>query len=131
MAEINMILNKVMNCISEFWHIATTKSSAYEYIIEDIQLQERNNVFSSQIYYRAIGSRTVMYDAASELNESDIFSKFPHTQAQAIVTLATLETTIHLDKEKLVANLYRFLEKYVQSWRYKVNPHIALTSFQF
>jgi len=60
MAKIDMILDKVMNCISEFWYIATTKSSTYEYIIEDIQLQERNNIFSSQIYYRAIGSRTVM-----------------------------------------------------------------------
>ena len=83
MAKINMILNKVANCILEFWHIATTKSSAYEYIIEDIQLQERSDVISSQIYYRAIGSRTVMYDTASELNKSDVFSKFPHTQAEA------------------------------------------------
>lgn len=111
------MLDKILNCISEFWHIATAKSSAYEYIIEDIQLQERSNVISSQIYYRAIGSRTVMYDTASELNKSDVFSKFPHTHAQAIVTLATLETSMHLDKEKLVTNYKGYAEKCAKIFR--------------
>lgn len=100
-----------MNCISECWRIATTKSSTYEYIIEDIQLQERNSVLCSQIYYRAIGSRTIMYDSATELNASDIFSKFPHIQSQVIVTLSTLEKMIQLDKEKIIENYKEYIEK--------------------
>lgn len=104
MAEVSMILNKITNCISSFWRIATTKNDPFEYVIEDIQLQESNNILRSQIYYRAIGSRGMRYDTATELNESDIFSKFSHVQAQAIVTLSTIENMIQMDKETLMKN---------------------------
>ena len=117
MAKTDSILNRFVNCISGFWYIATTKNSSYEYVIEDIQLQEKNNRVSSLIYYRAIGARAIMYDSASELNSSDIFSKFSHAQSQAIVTLATLEKMITLDRETLVNDYKEYAEKCAKTFR--------------
>lgn len=111
------MLNRFINYISGFWYIATTKHHSYEYIIEDIQLQEKNNKISSQIYYRAIGSRVVTYDSASELNSSDVFSKFSHTQSQAIITLATIEKTMCLDKEMLISSYKEYAEKCAKTFR--------------
>jgi hypothetical protein len=98
------------------------KSSLYEYIIEDIQLQEREGVLSSQIYYRAIGSRTIMYDTAFDLNGSDVFLKFSHVQAQVIVTLATLEKMVQMDQESLTKKYKGYVQqcaKLFQSQRKK------------
>lgn len=117
MTKIDSLFETCLNCISDFWRIATMKKNFYEYVIEDIQLQERNNIISSQVYYRAIGSRTIMYDSASELNTSDIFSKFSHVQAQAIVTLSTIEKMMQLDKEILISNYKGYAEQCAKIFR--------------
>ena len=117
MTKLNWTLNRISDCISGFWCIATTKNKLFEYVIEDIQLQERNNILSSQVYYRAIGSRRVKYDSASELNETDVFSKFSHVQAQAIVTLSTLENIMPLDHDSLVKKYRGYAEKCAKEFR--------------
>lgn len=114
---VGIFLNKLTDSILSFWRIATKKNDSFEYVIEDIQLQERNNMLRSQVYYRPIGSRGVRYDSATELNESDIFSKFSHVQAQAIVTLSTLENMIQMDRETLLTNYKGYAEKCAKVFR--------------
>lgn len=109
--------NSITDFISEFWRIATTKHHQYEYVIEDIQLQERNNILHSLIYYRAIGSRTITCGSAYELSSSDVFSKFQHAQAQAIVTLSTLEKMMQLDKEMLISNYKEYIKQCAKEFR--------------
>lgn len=111
------MLNKLADYISEFWRIATMKSDIFEYVIEDIQLQERNNILRSQVYYRAIGSRHVQYDSATELNQSNLFSKFSRVQAQAIITLSTIENMMQMDKESLLINYKDYAEKCAKIFR--------------
>ena len=117
MTKLKLSMNTITDFISEFWRIATTKHHQYEYVIEDIQLQERNNVLHSLIYYRAIGSRTTMCGSASELSASDVFSKFQHAQAQAIVILSTLEKMMQLDKEALILNYKEYIEQCAKAFR--------------
>ena len=102
---------KITDTISSFWRIATAKNNLYEYVIENIELQNKNNRLCSIIYYRAIGSRTMEYRTASELNCSDIFSKFMPIQAQSIVTLATIESMLTMDLEKLKINYMEYAKK--------------------
>jgi hypothetical protein len=108
--EITMF-KRILDFISEYWHIATTKSGLYEYIIEDIQIQERENALTTLIYYRAIGARALMYDSAFDLNGSDVFLKFSHAHAQVIVTLSTLERMMRMDQSTLIANYKGYVKQ--------------------
>lgn len=111
MVQVVLLIKKISDTISSFWRIATTKYSVYDYVIEDIQLRNKNNQLSSVIYYRAIGSRTIECSSASELNELDVFAKFRPTQAQSIVTLATIESMMSLCTEKLKINYVEYVKK--------------------
>lgn len=111
------LLTKIADYISNIWHIATSKGVIYEYIIEDIELREHNDSFNSIIYYRVIGSRNIEYASASELNESGVFSKFMPAQAQAIVTLATLESVLKIDSTTLVIHHREYIKKCVKIFR--------------
>ena len=106
-----MILKKITDCISGFWHIATARYDFFEYVIEDIQLEKRKNSLRSQIYYRAIGSRGIHYDSATELNKTGTFAKFPILESQAIVSLATIESMMDMDKETLTQKYKEYAEQ--------------------
>lgn len=106
-----MIMDSLVNYIKDYWHIATVKTPLYEYVIELIELCEKDKQFSSLIHYRAIGARTVAQASASDLNHSNIFVKFPPAQAQAIVTLATLETIQKSGTDKLRDQYLGYIQK--------------------
>lgn len=105
------LLDRISECISSFWSIATKKNLFYEFVIEDIELRERDGRVCTLIYYRAIGSRTVHYASANELNESAVFSKFMPVQAQAIVTLETIESMMSLDINSLLEKYKEYTKK--------------------
>lgn len=109
--------DKIANFISGFWQIAITRQTMYEYVIEDIELQERNKCLGSIIYYRAIGSRNIQYSSASELNESDVFAKFMPIQAQTIVTLATIETMMQMEITSLTSHYRSYIKKCAKIFR--------------
>lgn len=102
---------KLLSYIKEFWYIATTKTPLYEYIIVDIELRQRADFVNSIIYYRAIGARTVEQASARELNTSDVFFKFHPLQAQAIVTAATVESILVMDKETILTTHREYLKE--------------------
>jgi len=110
-------LEKLRNSILGFWQIAIGQRIFFSFVIEDIQLREASGSLSSLIFFRAIGSRNIQYANAQELNDSGVFSKFHPVQAQAIVTLATLETFIALDQKDVPIKFKEYAKKCSTTFR--------------
>ncbi len=89
-------MKTIWNTITDFWRIATSKTPLYEYVLTEIVLRERDKALNCILQYRTVGSRAMEQAFAHELNETDVFARFPPTQAQMIVTIATLEASLKL-----------------------------------
>lgn len=111
-------MRRLFHSIKQYWDIATVKTTVYEYVIEEIELCERGAHLTALIHYRAIGARAIAQASASDLNHSDIFAKFPPAQAQAIVTLATLEAIQDMGKEAIRDKYLRYIEKCAKTFKY-------------
>lgn len=67
----------------------------YQYVIDGIQLKIHENIPLTLIRYKLIGCRTALYEYASHLNHSHLFSLFRPDHAQIIVSIATIEAFMH------------------------------------
>lgn len=110
--------NDFSNYIKNIWHIAIASTPIYEYVLVEIELQDKDNKLRALIYYRAIGARTINCASAFELNNKAIFNKFSSIHAQMIVTLATIESVMDMSRHELYKNYVEYIKKCVTKIKY-------------
>jgi hypothetical protein len=79
----------------------------YQYVIDNIELKNQFNVI---IRYKLVGCRTPLYELASHLNNSHLFSLFRPDHAQIIVSLATIEALLHKSPAEIIERFQHYIE---------------------
>lgn len=90
----------------------------YKYIIERIEIKEKQGKLFSIVYYKLIGCRKLLMESASELNKLSIFTLFRPDHAQMIVSIATAEALLMGQSINDISYKY---EKYVSYCNLKLN----------
>ncbi len=109
------LLKNVVNTLRDYvigW-IDTLKhhDSDYQYVIDNIQLSMHDNNPSTLICYKLIGCRTALYESASHLNHSHLFSLFRPDHAQIIVSIATIEAFIHKSPAEILERYKNYIQQ--------------------
>lgn len=89
----------------------------YKYIIERIEIKEKQGKSFSIVYYKLIGCRKLLMETASELNKLSIFTLFRPDHAQMIVSIATAEALM----DQSINDISYKYEKYVSYCNLKLN----------
>ena len=100
-----------VNNAKEAWKIATTQTPVYEYIIVDLEICQKQAQYSLIVHYRAVGSRVIEYSLLSSFNSIDIINKFPPYQAQALITIFTMEKLIYMQDSSLIDEYIRCVKE--------------------
>lgn len=83
----------------------------YKYVIDAIQLKNHGNNPMTTIRYKLVGCRTPLYEPATHLNNSHLFSLFRPDHAQMIVSIATIEALIHKSPAEIIERYENYIHQ--------------------
>lgn len=113
------ILKNKVYLIRGWLELVLKQDYHYKYFIERIELKLNQDKPSSIVHYKLIGCRKLLYESASELNKSSLFTLFRPDHAQIIVSIATAEALIGKSAD-VIKNKY---EKYVEYCNLKLEKY--------
>lgn len=115
----NLKLHDIIDYMKGFWESLFLHTNKFNYVIKNIELKFDGKKYSTLIYYQAIGTRTVLCDTATNLNEARTFVDFHPADAQCIVSIAAIESVLGCEKKEME-------EKYINYARYYAKNIVSI-----